>query len=93
MGDNIDMSLDDFISKEGIGRRGGRGGGGGGGRRGGRGGSRGGRGSGAGGGPMRRRGKFWESIIYDYARFIIVCRVFRKLADIVLSASTSWAPI
>lgn len=60
MGDSIDMSLDDFIAKEGIGRRGGRGGGGaggaGGGRRGGRGGARGGRGDGGGGGPMRRRG-------------------------------------
>jgi len=57
MGDSIDMSLDDFIAKEGIGRRGGRGGGGGGGgRRGGRGGARGGRGGGSGGGPMRRRG-------------------------------------
>jgi len=56
MGDSIDMSLDDFIAKEGIGRRGGRGGRGGGGARGGRGGSRGGRGGGGGGGPMRRRG-------------------------------------
>ena len=65
MGDSIDMSLDDFIAKEGIGRRGGRGGGGaggaGGGRRGGRGGARGGRGDGGGGGPMRRRGRaFWK---------------------------------
>ena len=59
MGDSIDMSLDDFIAKEGIGRRGGRGGGGA--RRGGRGGSRGGRGGGGGGGggggPMKRRGE------------------------------------
>jgi len=69
MGDSIDMSLDDFIAKEGIGRRGGRGGGGGGARRGGRGG---GGGGGAGG---RRSAPFrpapgnpddkWEHDMYE----------------------------
>ena len=74
MGDSIDMSLDDFIAKEGIGRRGGRGGRGGGGARGGRGGSRGGRGGGGGGGggPMRRRGKNVIVLAYRVTCFILL---------------------